>query len=78
MHRYQRWNFKDAAPILPLDPYKPAKETFDVDPGTTPPPDRRVGNAFFSARHSCFDRFSHRSDYNPSRPLISLVRCQEH
>jgi hypothetical protein len=45
MRRYQKWNWTDAAPVLPIDPYKPASEIFDEKESSIPLPQKRVKNA---------------------------------
>jgi hypothetical protein len=46
MHRYQRWNFGDASPILPIDPYKPISEALSESPDKFPPVKERLKNSF--------------------------------
>lgn len=46
MRRYQRWNWGDASPLLPLDPYKPASEILNEQDDPPPPLRRRVKNSF--------------------------------
>lgn len=43
MQRYQRWNFRDAAPLFPVDPYK-IPNTSGRSPDDLPPFKERLKN----------------------------------
>jgi hypothetical protein len=46
MHRYERWAFGDAAPIMPIDPYKPISQALNESSDHFPPAKKRLENAF--------------------------------
>jgi len=46
MHRYQRWNFGAAAPIMQINPYRPITEALNENSDKFPPVKKRIKNAF--------------------------------